>query len=85
MCDLCVPFVGILREPLRLGVAAPPRMAKSCRCPQFTIRDTLELLGQFGLPESKAIAFIAAQWGVSATAVREQIRYKTRDPDHPKL
>ena len=49
------------------------------------IADTLELLGQLGLPESKAITFIAAQRGVSATTVRKQIRYKSRDPDRPKF
>ena len=53
--------------------------------PVPTIADTLELLGRLGLPESKAITFIAAQRGVSAAAVRKQIRYKTHDPDRPKL
>ena len=53
--------------------------------PVPTIADTLELLGRLGLPESKAITFIAAQRGVSATTVRKQIRYKSRAPDRPKL
>lgn len=52
--------------------------------PVPTIVETLELLSQVGLPESRAIAFIASQRGVSTAAVRKHIRYKRRDPESPK-
>lgn len=45
--------------------------------PVPTIAETLEHLRQLGFSESNAVAFIAAQRGVSATAVRKHIRYKT--------
>ena len=50
-----------------------------------TIADILEQLRQFGLPEAKAVAFIAAQRGMSAAAVRKRIRYKTRGLEPPEL
>ncbi len=53
--------------------------------PVPTITGTLELLGQLGLPESKAVPFIASQRGMSAAAVRKRIRYKTPGLKPPEL
>ena len=53
--------------------------------PVPTIADTLEHLRQLGMPESKAVAFIAAQRGLSAAAVRKRIRYKTHGLETPKV
>lgn len=52
--------------------------------PVPTIADTLGHLQQLGLPDSKAIDFIAAQRGMSAAAVRKHLRYKAHGLKHPK-
>lgn len=53
--------------------------------PVPTIADTLEHLRQLGLPEAKAVPFIAAQRGMSTAAVRKRIRYKTDGREPPEL
>lgn len=50
-----------------------------------TIADTLEHLRQLGLPEAKAVTFIATQRGMSTAAVRKRIRYKTHGLEPSEL